>query len=262
MASNKVYHRADPLPKEVRDLQIVVLDNPYNAIEYPLIQKFFAKTCALKVNGYRARFDYGVLPWGTTDLFGTNILICEKVDGNLEPICGYKSVALSKCREFNLPFCPLLAAKDNPSICNAVEEIIKSCDKRSIDISFDSSWTVSPDLRGRKEFKKHLRAMIISLTMGHHDEYNIAEWITSGTIRMGTHDYFKSMGLKEVGEDPVYQHPLLFNSDCMMFYLQEYSKLAFKMHERYRFLWDNRIELNAEEMKVKGSLSVKEKLVA
>jgi hypothetical protein len=88
----------------IPNLQIVVLESPYDNMNDPLVRDLFSKIVQLKIEGYRLVYPYGVLPVDSYDFIATHHLVCREINGSYQVLMGVKYITLKKCLTHNLPF--------------------------------------------------------------------------------------------------------------------------------------------------------------
>ncbi|MBT3980222.1 MAG: hypothetical protein HOE90_02650 [Bacteriovoracaceae bacterium] len=141
-------------------LTLVILENFYQCCEDPLAKDLFGQMAALKCLGYSNIYGDGVLAFDKDDLFGTHLLVCDKHQGNLRVLSGYKSVNYSSCKKFGFNFAikNMIAANGSSQCLEELESVITKCEKEGHEISYDTTWTILPHVRNQpSSFKKTLK---------------------------------------------------------------------------------------------------------
>jgi hypothetical protein len=224
-------------------LSVVIIDQPIDQLNNPIVNDLFTKILELKRKGYGLEYDMQALPMDTTDFFSTHLSICLEEEGELVPICTYKSVSYSKCQEYQVQFSPLGLIKDGgtPECFEKIQSILHRCEESQIDISYDCSWTVDPRYRRTKQ-SHLLRELALALAFWHHKDFKIPEFMTCGILRMKTDQFFYAMGHRRIGEHALFSHRSLCGEEAVMVHLEKFSDWAVDTAGKYEGLWGRRKE--------------------
>ncbi|MGC3990037.1 MAG: hypothetical protein QM796_10240 [Chthoniobacteraceae bacterium] len=232
------------------DFRIVVLDCPYNTWANKDTQELFSAIVGLKLKGYLPVYEHGVMPVDSYDFIATHLLVCVKEQEHLRPVTGFKSVTVSACERFNLPF-PTNAVLANTrpgQHREAVHQIMDRCRESGKELCFDSSWTVDPEFRKHRELHLLLQELFISNVIQWHRPERAHEVLGTGILRVRTNRFFERVGFHPVELDgeplPPFEQPSLQGSSAVLIHLQESSSFARGMAEKHQQLWENRITIN------------------
>ena len=233
---------------EFKDIKIVVLDCPINHWEDPKVRSLFNEIIQFKLEGYWAEYPHDVIVTDTSDFIGTHLLACVEQDSVLKPIMGYKAVTVRRCEYFHQTFPALNCLKNlvgHDLDYARMLKVVNNCKNKGIDISYDSAWTASEEVRKNKELSKKIREITTTLAVFYHQNYSVPEWITGGVLKFKTDQYFKWMGLEEITEPIAF--PTLAGGEARLMHLNSYSTESLQIAEQHRDLWENRMFIGGEE---------------
>ncbi|KYG65836.1 hypothetical protein AZI86_01820 [Bdellovibrio bacteriovorus] len=187
-----------------KKFQLVVLESPIENWSDPAVQKLFNKMVTLKKNGYESRYSQGVLPVDTSDFFATHVLLCEKkINNDLNPIMGYKTVSLSKCLQYNqnFPGLGLVQSANATEHISVVKDIVQRCSQNNTGLSYLGSWTIDPEFKNRCPQDVHLKSAFITFYHQLYQEQGIKEVLIGGTLRFKTEKLFAELGHRPLSKD-------------------------------------------------------------
>lgn len=235
-------------------LKIIELNNFYDCSSSTTAQVAFSKMLNLKFKGYLEEYDNGVLPADTTDLFATHYIVTEQNDEKLDPIMAFKSVSLEKCRHFGQPFSGLKIVHTD-SHREGVQEVIDYCDREGLALTYDSSWTIRPDVRKDRGLTRMLRDVFQAIQILSHLDTDPRVSMVCGITRFKTEFLFENWGYKKVTrtrEDlPPFHHTSLRGEEAFMMVARSYRDEAIKVARQYETLWRAREVLSAENLSEK-----------
>ena len=228
---------------ELSELKLIILENPYDLMEKSQVRDLFSRMVELKVKGYRHEYDYGVMPVDSTDFIANHIMICLESEEGFKPVCAYRSLSLQRSMAFKAQFPALALAKERGSsaLVREVQEMIDFSLANGRGLSYDSSWTVDPELRKERKNNRIFLELLMALCVLYHRDYNLPDWITAGILRLETHEVFYRMGLVPFENDPVIKHPAVHDEEAIFVKLKENSEAALEMAEKYKALWKERV---------------------
>ncbi|WP_372369348.1 hypothetical protein [Candidatus Uabimicrobium sp. HlEnr_7] len=137
------------------DLQLVVLNNFYDCSYNNYAKVHFGNIIDLKIQGYSTRYNYGVLPFNTSDYFATHFSVVEK--NSQKMLMTYKTLSYSRCQQFNQTF-PALALvmeeeNQNQNHQKAIQSAITEAQKTKTELLYHGGFTIHPDYRRKKNKK-------------------------------------------------------------------------------------------------------------
>ena len=234
----------------LENLKIVMLESPYTTlIDNPLAKDLFAQMAELKIKGYKEMYQHGVLPLDATDFVGTHLLVCQEGKEGLRVVMGYKSTNLSVCDQFSLPFSIYEIVKNHGSIpCREeFEYFLSRCRQNKQEVSYDTSWTIDPKVRGDKELQGVLKDLTCALLVHHHLDYGIKYWLTFGICKYKTDLYFEKIGAKDVSKHSRLKQPVLFQTEArtMLCDVDDYTTFALETAQKYLGMWQARLTIKA-----------------
>lgn len=230
--------------------QLVILDCPYEKWDHQEVRTFFTEMVSLKKEGYGSRYVMDVLPVDTSDFIATHVLLCEKQkDGRLEPIMGYKSISLEKCRHYNLNFpgLSLVQSAKMPLHTQAIEKIIEQCDANQNGLAYLGSWTVSQKFKKRnlKNRNINLKEAFSIFYRLLYKEQNISEVVIGGTLRFRTEKLFYNLGHRPLSLDgvelPSIQVAHLAKEPVLVMHAEGFIEDFLDIEKKWLSVWNNRI---------------------
>ncbi|MDR3606231.1 MAG: hypothetical protein P4M08_02495 [Oligoflexia bacterium] len=236
----------DMVAKLFGDIEIVVIESPYDTLGDPEVRDLFSRLAALKIEGYRAVYEYGVLPVDTYDFVATHYLVCRKNQGRPEILTGYKTVTLQKCLKHRLVFpgMALLRSAGATSHCLALEELLGQFAANPDKVSYSSSWTINPEVRKNPALKNLLKDLMTVMLAAHELEIGTVERLGCGVPKVKSDQYFQSLGYQRMtyrGDIlPPFSQPSLVGESAVLLHGTEYTEEALRVVERYRDFWQAR----------------------
>lgn len=239
---------------DVSRLKVVTLNCPYDQWSDPVVRDLFCKIIALKLKGYGASYPYGVMPIDTSDFVGVHFAVCDVgADGELRPLMAYKAVDRDRCLAHNLTFPALTLARysDLAEYERTVQAALREAERRGVNISYDSSWTVDPKVRENRALAALLKKFMTMFMVNSHldPEWNVPMSICMGVPRFKTDGYFTSLGYEQfnTGGEPLPGIPLppLHGELAVMFLLKEFTKEALATAAEMSAFWQDRLALRA-----------------
>ncbi len=232
----------------MNDLKIVILRCPYINWSLAETKDFFTKMIALKLEGYQQRHFHGVMPIDQIDFIANHVLICEKINNNLIPISGAKSLPYYFCKPFRVEFTPISVFKKGNYLehLQYTNNIIADCEKSTRQLTYYGAWTQSPDIKdnGLKSILKEIFAATLLL---HHQEEKITDIIGFGLPKFKTDLFFYKLGGEKARLNNVeLEHiPLehLNEIESAFIHFTGFSPYIEEMVTKYKKLWNERITI-------------------
>ncbi|MCX6968034.1 MAG: hypothetical protein NTZ46_09725 [Verrucomicrobia bacterium] len=231
--------------------KVVVLDCPYDTWSKTSTQSLFSEIINLKLAGYTSVYTDGVLPVDTYDFIATHILVCGEENGQLKPLTGFKSVTLSRCKRFNLPFptSQLLSGTNTPQHTEAVASIMRSCDESGDVLAYDSSWTVHPLVRKDRPVHHFLQELFISNVVHLHTSAAPHKLLGAGVRQVRTDKFFERVGFKRLSNsgEPLstFKQASLVGAEVALIHLERFSEFATSIAQKYESFWNERVVIQA-----------------
>lgn len=234
----------------LKDLCIVILENPYTTLSQEEAKIVFSNMIATKIKGYTAIHSNNVMPVDATDFIATHVIVSNKENPFEEIYMSYKSISYKACERYNLtfPFMYLLKNYAHPDCFKQMDEFLGTCKSKDEDLTYDTGWTINPIVREDKILQSYLKEMISMFAINQHRDYGIKHWVTLGICKVKTDQHFLQMGLKDISSEPILKHPFLHNAEsrAVISINGEYTDFVFETAKKYQYLWDNRITINLE----------------
>jgi len=241
-------------------LKLVILDCAYDTISEKQTQQLLARSVAVKIMGYRASYPYGVLPVDASDFVGRHALVCEQTDDGLKVLSATKSITLSHCRKFNLPFPMLSLAKANqPEHIAYVEKNIEEAQTQGVDILYQFSWSADPEIRFRdRALATQLKEIILAQLVLEAQDAAPGKVMLAGVPRVKTDQFFEDMGYhlaRHQGDTlSSFSVPSSLGEKAVFMDFKEVTPQARTLISQYRALWDQRIIVaNTSEQQKKAA---------
>lgn len=232
-------------------LRIVLLEGSVFHIRDPRCKELFNKLVGLKLMGYGAEYQYGVLPSDSTDFIGTHLIICEeKENGELIPLAGYRSINLKQCDIFRLPFPPLVIAQTSqaPEHEKYLLNLIEEARRTGQNVRYCSSYTIDPKTRENRVLTQKLKNIICGMQVHFLRESSTHVSLVCGAVKFKVDKMFAVMGYEGIrsaeGQTlPTFFQHSLFGAEALMMRMGQFSEQCLAWAAECKELWDNRIHL-------------------
>ncbi len=182
----------------------------------------------------------------------THLLVCIEYGKKLLPVCGYKSLSLSKLEKhrIGLPLSSMLKSSGAHIHDEVVREIlVKNNGKK---IAWDYSFTILPEIRNDRKKIAEIKEIITAINIYYHQMIGTDITFASGVVKFKTDQYFNSMGFEEIyhnGEPlDLIKQDSLWGEEVRLMKLEAYSLYSKQMKEKYCELWNNRFELSKSKI--------------
>lgn len=231
-------------------VEIVILRCPYMNLDNPETMDLFSKMMHLKYKGYGNRHLLGSLPLDTTDFVADHPLICVRDEKlGLIPISGSKVITYDTCKFFNLEFAMESCFKKggHTEHMDTLMQIIGDSKKNNRTIAYHGGYTIDPSIVNTESDREKVREMFMGITALYFKENNVSELLGLGVPKFKTENFFYQWGYERCinsGSD-LSPFPLYFlpGVDGVMMHLKEFSKGIKETSLKYKFIWNNKIEL-------------------
>ncbi len=236
-----------------REFKVVVLECPYDIMQYPQAQEYFAKFMALKLKGYLKEYSYGVLPVDSTDFVCNHLTVAEVIDGQLIPITGLKSITYERCNMHKLEFPMYDSLQDDASKehYEAVSNILKHHDNSSNNIAYNGGWTIDPDLRVDKKISQLMWSLSTMMMFCYYRDYKIHKNLAGAAKRfkvdkmkvfMG-YDYLRKKDGKRLEATIASMHN---DEPIEVMYLKQFTDAFYtKTVSPFEHYWDDRLTISS-----------------
>ncbi|MBI3542098.1 MAG: hypothetical protein HY075_02325 [Deltaproteobacteria bacterium] len=238
-------------------LRIVVLECPYDTRKTdPRTWSLLTKNFDLKLDGYQREYS-DPLPVDGTDLVACHQIVVREEGASLVPLMAYRSITAERCRRFHMPF-PLLAQFRELGLvehAEAVSEVLARAAKSNLDVCWDSSYTISPLARADEALANELRDVMRAMHVLYHQAMGDHEVLAGGVLKFKMDRLYQFWGyevLKLAGRElgPI-RLPSLGNELGLAFHLSgAFSELARAHAEKFRALWDSRIQIGTDDRRI------------
>lgn len=243
------------LAKTTGDLQVVVIDSFYDAVNQPEAMTWLGNLFRFKVNSYRASYPYGILPFGGTDLIGTHWILCRQENSELRPLMGFKTIDSRRTDQFRMEF-PAFGIVAEPELAvqrAAIAHELDKARKAGVGLGYLGSWSVDPSTRKDAVIAKLCRKFSAALYTQWVRHFNIQSAVTFASLRFHVEKFHAYMGLTRLtspnGEAlPDFNaRPFFDEPACVsVLYRENHSVAAQQDAEDLKELWDRRIVIGSE----------------
>jgi len=237
---------------DLKRSRIVLFESPIQNWKSEQARNLFCKIVALKREGYGKEFPENILPLDATDFYGTHLMICEEDSrGNLDPFVAYKSVSNTLCDHYRTVFPALsgLRLSQATRYEDGLKKVIAAAQANGGQISYDSAWTMKPEIRRDKELSKRIRDIMTMIGIRYHQQSSVTEWITCGVHRFKTNEYFEWMGCNAIsGEYSLFTSN---NEKVTLYHMNKPSQDALDIAHLNEYFWKKkRVLANREEQEI------------
>jgi hypothetical protein len=242
--------------KRIDRIRFVILESPYDTWGHPMTESLFSKMVTLKLNGYGREYPYGVMAVDTTDMICDHLLICEETEDGLRPLVGNKSIPLSKCEQFHLPFPGLslleeAGAKDHVV---SMQKLIAHTKAHGGDLRYAGGWTMDPNERGQGEWSKQLRELFTAIYISYYLSIPKVGVITGATMRFKIETYTKWLGHEPLHLDGKELDPInvvhLAGEKVLWTYMNRIGLEPRIVAKKWAKLWHDRLHIKVEADRV------------
>ena len=234
-------------------IKLVTLECPYDTWGDGITETLFSRVVQLKLKGYKAEYPYGVLPVDTTDFICTHHMACIEVGKELYPVMAYKSVTSDRLKTHSLPFplINLLKYCGTKEHLIAVQDIVTKCELNNKKLSYDSSWTIDPEIRKDLSFKPLLREIMNTMHVYFHKDNGTDEILSLGSTRFKMEKLFDYWGYKLIeymGKSlATFDVPTYFNENVVLIHQSNgFSKSANTDAKKYETLWEEKVVIKSK----------------
>jgi hypothetical protein len=239
------------------ELRLVTLESFYDSWDLKSAQDLLLKALVLKLRGYTAEYAPGVLPIDTTDFVGTHHVIGWDSGDSFEPVMGYKSFDLGRCAFHNLTLAPLAIigvpghADTREDARTAVRAVIEKGFSEGRRVTYDSSWTIDPEVRKDRALVGRLRELLLTTHVFHTSEVGQFLSVTAGMLRFKTDETFAAWGYRPIltaeGKHANCHHAFLKGEKAVMMAADSYNEATWATARRNEEFWRNRHVIGSTE---------------
>jgi len=230
----------------IKNLRILVLDNPFASWDSPFVREMFNKIILLKKLGYQSRFPLNYAPVDKSDFHGTHLGFCQERNGELFPITAYRVIEKSRCEKYGMPFSGEVLC-DSTGSQNHIQALKNFVSKYSdLNIAYSSSFTIDPNIP--REERKEAIDFLIPLFAYSHIHWKIDKSLALGSCRTHTDTMYHQMGLLPIKHEGRPLEPINFpcyaNERFEVQACEELTPYCLELAKKYLFLWKGRIQVS------------------
>jgi hypothetical protein len=243
-------------------LRIVIVDCPYDTIHSDdRVQQLFGRLVGLKIQGYRNQYPYGALPVDASDYFGVHILLCEEtLNRQLNPLTGFKSVTLERCKNFqtHFPLEHVMEGKAANLHRAFVQRVLAQAEKNGEPVAYNSSWTIRPDLTRDRDLRNFCRDISMFFLVRYYEDARIPHCFAGAAVRFKVHQLKEAVGFEYLtGQDgplPAFPCEPFYGEPIHLMYLRKATEEARRWAHLFDPLWESRIILRSNEAQSASNL--------
>lgn len=231
----------------MKNLKIVILDNPYSNWNDPFVRDFFGKIVNLKKKGFASRFDSSYAPVDKSDFHCTHLCLCTFENDELTPICSYRAISKDRSDQYGFKF-PGLSVCDSTGSQEhkeALSEFVNSCEIQNQKVAYYSSFAIDPNLRG--EIRKEAIIFIFPVLAFYMIHWEVDKGIAIGSCKTKTDDLYHKTGLlpinlkgEELGSLVI---PASGNEEFEVQALESLSDYCIEKAQEKMELWNDRVHV-------------------
>lgn len=240
-----------------KKLKLVILRCPYDSLRLTGAQNLFAQLMAMKLEGYRREYPYGILPVDTTDFLGDHHVVCyEETGGRLIPLMGMKSTFNDRCPKFRVDFPVMNYLRLNapPEFVASTQAVFERCQKRGGKLSYESGLAVSDEAKRDPLLKSAVKELFSAIHVLYHSEISQTnEMLAMAATRFKVDRLFEFWGYERLAAEngstlPEISLPSHFGHRAVCMHLRNgFSSQARLAAEKFRTLWESRIVFSTQE---------------
>ncbi len=236
-------------------LKVLVLECPYDTFTTSeFTREFLMEIFKLKLEGYGAKYPYGVMPVSEYDLMGTHICIAQFDGRTYTPISAFKSITARTCKTFrtDFPVIGSLFGNERANYASYVSALTKwqdELDARETDYAYNASWTMKTDLP--IELRDVVRELAYGLFYLYYKTKKLDFVINATSAKFHVNKHQEVMGLKYLsGLDgnplPALISPVFFKESYFLMYVDSgfYSDVFQQKCRPFEALWEDRLIVN------------------
>lgn len=229
----------------MRNLKIVVIDNPYASWDSPFVREMFNKIVLLKKTGFQSRFPIKYAPVDKSDFHGTHFALCQEKAGELFPVMAFKVIEKSRCEKYGMPFSGGVLGEQTGSIehIEATREFVEK--NKDQNIAYSSAFAI--DLNIPKEDRVKAIDFLVPLFSYAHIHWGIKKSLAIGSCHTHTDTLYHRMGLLPLKYNGKALGPVSFPCHADQVFeiqgLEELTPFCLEKAQKYIGLWNSRIHI-------------------
>jgi hypothetical protein len=229
----------------MRNLKVVVIDNPFASWDSPFVREMFNKILLLKKTGFQSRFPVKYAPVDKSDFHGTHFALCQERGSELFPVMAFKVIEESRCEKYGMPFSGGVLGDQTGSLehIEATKAFIKK--HQGLNIAYSSAFAI--DLNIPKEERNVSIDFLVPLFTYAHIHWGIDKSLAIGSCHTHTDTMYHRMGLLPLMHKGKTLGPVPFPCHADQVFeiqgLEELTTFCLEMAEKYVGLWKSRIHI-------------------
>lgn len=237
--------------------KVVFIESPYDYYEHSLeVRELMQSIFKLKLEGYKAYHEFGIMPVASDDFFCNHLVICQETSFGLIPKAAFKSMTNRMCDKYRVTF-PIIEHNLKGVEAQYQEHIdeIKNwlSDKRDKQqtVGYNFGWTICPNVKDKAE-RKFLVNFSMAVYYFYYNFYNVNHIITAAFKDFKVNKIQEEMGFKYLSQRGKELTPFkgaVFNGkEAFFMYLEDLS-FPLEFQNKALFLkkyWDEKIVFSEE----------------
>ena len=224
-------------------LKLVVINEPYEIYDNEEVRNILGKIHALKIREYRDVFGRGSIPINSHDFFSSHFAVGIEENGEFKPLQAMRSISRKQCEKYGIefPFVEHMFGGVKNELTADCEDFIRT----HKNIGYASSYTIDTSLS--KELRQKLAQMNMGTFYNYHQSIGVDSLIIGmcearKVYRLGVNTGYKYF--KDDVEYSTFMAPHIFDEKFRIMYLTEFSQMTIEMGEKYKKMWEQRIEFS------------------
>jgi len=184
----------------LKDIKIVIIDNPYKQIGNPEVKDLFGELVSLRAEGYGPEYSPNYLPLDSADFVVPQYLFCVDGDNGLYPIGGYRIISLNRCRDYLIhpPFLRTVEDSASQPHLDAVHAIIGQHSGPNQNLGYGGGFTIRKHFRQYPELSELMKELLVAQLVDDMEQHVFSGMLTGGIIRFKTDQFFQKAGFERL----------------------------------------------------------------
>lgn len=238
-------------------LKHILLECPYSTWDNKEVQKYFVAAIGLKLSGYLKEYNYGVLPFDTTDFVAVHHLICREDAFNLTPLMSLKTITLGRCQMHDLAFPILSGLRTIPTVAEnhlkIMQNVVKRFEKTPHSLAYSGGLTILPEMRQDRALVAELWERVIAAWLTYDIEMGITESVGFSAVRFKMTRSFARLGYQDISLEnkvlPPVSMPTMMNGyEATVIHRKEISEEGLRLVEKHKAWYKAGLQIRATDL--------------
>ena len=238
------------------ELQIIVIDSFYSCVNNKDAMSWLGDLFRFKTNSYLASYPYGILPFGASDLVGTQLFLARKIKNKLHPMMGVMMIDSDRTETFRMDF-PAFERLRDPGLemhHKKIELELEKARREKYPLGYVGSWAIDPTVRHDPILSKICKKMSSALITQWILQFDIQVAIAFASLRFHVEKFHAYLGVIRMagpnGEQLCdFKVSSAMDEPCCasIFYRQNLTQAAKQDVIDTSALWEKRIVIASED---------------